>query len=125
MPFTVNTGVRMEDTHFSSDGAAQTILSAVPNGGGQNIVTVSPGSADRFRRSLHGHSADNEREVGCHRQAAGALRGIARHDPSNSDGLVTAQTILTNPGNEQITHGNPDLKPFRAFTGEVGARMVR
>jgi iron complex outermembrane recepter protein len=34
--------------------------------------------------------------------------------------LSPAQTILTNPGNEQITHGNPDLKPFRASQAEVG-----
>jgi TonB-dependent receptor len=34
--------------------------------------------------------------------------------------LSPAQTILSNPGNEQITRGNPDLLPFRASQIETG-----
>jgi TonB-dependent receptor len=34
--------------------------------------------------------------------------------------LSPAQSILTNPGNEQITRGNPNLNPFRASQVETG-----
>ncbi len=39
--------------------------------------------------------------------------------PTLSD-LSPAQTILSNPGNETINRGNPDLDPFRAKQFEVG-----
>src|SRR3546814_11650361 len=31
------------------------------------------------------------------------------------------QSIQTNPGNETIKRGNPDLQPFRAWQAEIGA----
>ncbi|MFZ8474679.1 TonB-dependent receptor domain-containing protein, partial [Staphylococcus aureus] len=34
--------------------------------------------------------------------------------------LSPAQTITSNPGNERITHGNPNLQPFRASQAEAG-----
>jgi TonB-dependent receptor len=39
--------------------------------------------------------------------------------PTLSD-LSPAQTILSNPGNETINRGNPDLEPFRASQLEFG-----
>jgi len=120
MPFTVNTGVRMEDTHFTSDGAAQTILSAAPNGGGQNIITLSPVVPIGFV----GHYTDILPTMNVKLDITDQL--LARFAASRVmtrptlEDLSPAQTILTNPGNEQITHGNPDLKPFRASQAEVG-----
>jgi iron complex outermembrane receptor protein len=120
LPFTVNTGVRMEDTHFGSNGAAQTILSAAPNGGGQNIITLSPVVPIGFV----GHYTDILPSMNVRLDITDTL--LARFAASRVmtrptlEDLSPAQTILTNPGNEQITHGNPDLKPFRASQAEVG-----
>src|SRR3546814_3766397 len=35
--------------------------------------------------------------------------------------LSPRQSIQTNPGNETIKRGNPDLQPFRAWQAEIGA----
>src|SRR3546814_18315234 len=35
--------------------------------------------------------------------------------------LSTRQSIQTNPGNETIRRGNPDLQPFRQWQAEIGA----
>src|SRR3546814_15929222 len=35
--------------------------------------------------------------------------------------LSPRQSIQTNPGNETIRRGNPDLQPFRAWQAEIGA----
>ena len=120
MPLTINTGVRLEDTHFGSDGAAQTILSAAPNGGGQNIITLSPVVPVGFV----GHYTDILPTMNVRLDLTDTL--LARFAASRVmtrptlEDLSPAQTILTNPGNEQITHGNPDLKPFRASQAEFG-----
>ncbi|WP_235515131.1 TonB-dependent receptor, partial [Sphingomonas sp. Leaf25] len=42
MPLAINVGLRYENTDYTSTGASRTVLSARPNGAGQNIITVSP-----------------------------------------------------------------------------------
>lgn len=120
MPLAINTGLRFEDTSFTSKGAAQTILSAVPNGGGQNIITLSPivpfgfsGHYDDFLPSMNVRLDLTSKLIA----RFSASRVMTR--PTLTD-LSPAQSILTNPGNEQIVRGNPDLKPFRASQVETG-----
>jgi iron complex outermembrane receptor protein len=120
MPLTINTGIRFEDTSFTSSGAAQTIVSAVANGGGQNIITLSP----VVPISFHGHYTDLLPSMNLKLDLTSKLlfrfaasRVMSR--PTLTD-LSPAQTILSNPGNEQITRGNPDLLPFRASQAEAG-----
>ena len=48
---------------------------------------------------------------------AAASRVVSR--PTLTD-LSSAQTITSNPGNERISRGNPDLLPFRASQFELG-----
>ena len=50
MPLAVNAGVRFEKTNFTSQGASQTVLSAVPNGTGQNIIVLSRRRAGQLER---------------------------------------------------------------------------
>ena len=120
MPFAVNTGVRFEDTKFTSAGAAQTVVSARPNGLGQNIIVLSPvvpiafdGDYNDILPSLNVKLDITDDLVG----RFSASRVMTR--PTLSD-LSPAQTILSNPGNETINRGNPDLEPFRASQIEVG-----
>lgn len=120
MPLSINTGVRIEDTNYTSAGAAQTIISAKPNGLGQNIIQLSP----IVPISFSGHYTDILPSLNVRLSLTDTV--VARFSasrvmtrPTLSD-LSPAQTILTNPGNEQITHGNPDLKPFRASQVEGG-----
>lgn len=120
LPLAVNTGVRIEDTKFTSAGAAQSVISAKPNGLGQNIIVLSGIQPISFS----GHYTDvlpslNAR-LDLTKDLVGrfsASRVMTR--PTLSD-LSPAQTILSNPGNEQITRGNPDLEPFRASQFEFG-----
>ena len=120
MPLTVNVGVRVEDTDYTSSGASQTVLSAAPNGGGQNIITLS----GVVPVSFSGHYTDILPSLNVKLGITDQL--IARFDasrvmtrPTLTD-LSPAQSIQTNPGNETITHGNPDLQPFRASQIEGG-----
>jgi len=120
MPLAINTGVRFEDTSYTSTGAAQTILSARPNGGGQNIITLSPvvpfgfaGHYNDFLPSLNLRLDLTDKLVA----RFSSSRVMTR--PTLTD-LSPAQSILTNPGNEQITRGNPNLNPFRASQVETG-----
>jgi len=120
LPLSINTGVRIEDTSFTSNGAAQTVLSAKPNGQGQNTIVLS----DVVPIGFSGHYTDilpsMNVKLGLSHDLLlrfAASRVMTR--PTLSD-LSPAQSILTNPGNEQITHGNPDLKPFRATQVEAG-----
>ncbi|WP_242123381.1 TonB-dependent receptor [Sphingobium sp. Sx8-8] len=119
LPLALNTGVRIEDTRFTSNGAAQTIISAVPNGQGQNIITLSPvvpiGFAGHYTDLLPSMNARLDLTDKLLLRFA-ASRVMSR--PTLTD-LSPAQTILSNPGNEQITRGNPDLKPFRASQAET------
>jgi iron complex outermembrane recepter protein len=120
LPLAVNTGVRIEDTKFTSSGAAQSVISAKPNGLGQNIIVLSDiepisfsGKYTDVLPSLNARLDFTDDLVG----RFAASRVMTR--PTLSD-LSPAQTILSNPGNEQITRGNPDLKPFRASQFEFG-----
>ena len=61
MPLAVNAGVRFEKTNFTSEGASQTVLSAVPNGTGQNIIVLSRRRAGQPERRLHRHPAIPQR----------------------------------------------------------------
>lgn len=120
LPFSLNAGVRVEDTGFTSNGAAQTVISAKPNGQGQNIIVLSPVVPIGFR----GHYTDilpsmNAKLSLTHDLLLRFAASRVMTRPTLSD-LSPAQGILTNPGNEQITHGNPDLKPFRATQIQAG-----
>lgn len=120
MPLAVNTGVRFEKTTFTSEGASQTVLSAQPNGTGQNIIVLSPvvpvslsGDYTDILPSLNARLNLKDDLV----LRMGASRVISR--PTLTD-LSPAQSITSNPGNERISRGNPDLLPFRASQIEAG-----
>jgi TonB-dependent receptor len=120
MPLAVNTGVRIEDTSFTSSGSAQSIISAVANGQGQEIITLS----DIAPISFSGHYTDILPSLNVRLDMTPKL--VARFSasrvmtrPTLSD-LSPAQSITSNPGQETITRGNPDLKPFRASQAEFG-----
>ena len=120
LPLSINTGVRVEDTKYTSSGASQTILSAVPNGAGQNLITVSgvvpvsfQGKYTDILPSLNARLNLTDDLIA----RFTASRVITR--PTLSD-LSPKQSIQTNPGNEHITRGNPDLQPFRASQIEGG-----
>lgn len=120
LPIAVNAGVRFEDTHFTSTGAGQTVLSAKPNGTGQNIIVLS----GLTPLSSKGHYTDILPSLNARLNLtdtlilrAAASRVISR--PTLTD-LSSAQNITSNPGNERITRGNPNLLPFRASQVEGG-----
>lgn len=120
MPLAINAGARIEDTHFTSSGFGQTILSAKPNGTGQNVIVLSPLTAISF----NGHYTDILPSINARLNLtpklilrAAASRVISR--PTLTD-LSSAQSITSNPGNERISHGNPNLLPFRASQAEMG-----
>jgi TonB-dependent receptor len=120
MPLAVNTGVRVEKTNFTSEGASQTVLSAKPNGTGQNVIVLS----DVVPVSLGGDYLDILPSLNARLNLTddlvlrtGASRVISR--PTLTD-LSPAQSITSNPGNERISRGNPDLLPFRASQIEAG-----
>jgi len=120
MPLAVNTGFRVEITNFTSDGAGQTVLSAKPNGTGQNVIVLSGLTPLHFS----GHYTDVLPSINARLGLmdtlilrAAASRVVSR--PTLTD-LSSAQNITSNPGNERISRGNPDLLPFRASQFEVG-----
>ena len=120
MPLAINTGVRIEDTSFSSKGSGQTVLSAKNNGTGQNNIVLS----GLTPLSFHGHYTDVLPSINARLNLsdtlilrAAASRVISR--PTLTD-LSPAQSITSNPGNERITRGNPNLRPFRASQAEAG-----
>jgi TonB-dependent receptor len=120
LPLAINTGVRVEDTNFSSAGQGQTVLSAKPNGTGQNVIVLSGLTPLKFK----GHYTDILPSLNARLNLtdtlilrAAASRVISR--PTLTD-LSPAQSITSNPGNERITRGNPNLQPFRASQGEAG-----
>ncbi len=121
MPLAVNIGLRYENTDYTSSGASRTVTSARPNGAGQNIIVVSPvvpvsfrGKYDDWLPSLNARLSLTDRLL----LRVAASKVITR--PTLSD-LSPRQTIQTNPGNETIRRGNPDLQPFRAKQVELGA----
>ncbi len=121
LPLAVNVGLRYENTDYTSSGASRTVLSAVSNGAGQNIIVVSPvvpvsfrGKYDDWLPSLNARLSITDSLL----LRFAASKVITR--PTLSD-LSPRQTIQTNPGNETIRRGNPDLQPFRAKQAELGA----
>ncbi|EGF89679.1 tonB-dependent receptor family protein [Asticcacaulis biprosthecium C19] len=120
MPLSVNAGIRVEDTKYTSSGASRTVLSAVPNGAGQNIITLSPIIPVSFEGKYTDILPSLNAKLGVTDDLIlrfAASRVITR--PTLSD-LSPRQTIQTNPGNETIRRGNPDLQPFRAAQIEGG-----
>ncbi len=120
LPLAINVGVRYENTDYTSSGASRTVLSARPNGAGQNIIVVSPvvpvsfrGKYDDWLPSINARLSLTDRLL----LRFAASKVITR--PTLSD-LSPRQTIQTNPGNETIRRGNPDLQPFRAKQAELG-----
>ena len=120
LPIAINAGVRFEDTHFTSNGQGQTVLSAKPNGTGQNVIVLS----GLTPLSSKGHYTDILPSLNARLDLtdklilrAAASRVISR--PTLTD-LSSAQSITSNPGNERITRGNPNLLPFRASQVEGG-----
>jgi TonB-dependent receptor len=120
LPLAINAGARFEDTNFTSSGFGQTVVSAKPNGTGQNIIVLSPVSPVSFS----GHYTDILPSINARLSLtpklilrAAASRVISR--PTLTD-LSSAQTITSNPGNERISRGNPNLLPFRASQAETG-----
>lgn len=121
MPLAVNIGLRYEDTDYTSSGASRTVTSAVPNGLGQNIITVSPVVPVSFRGKYRDWLPSINARLNLTDDLLvrfAASKVMTR--PTLSD-LSPRQTIQTNPGNETIRRGNPDLQPFRAKQVEVGA----
>ncbi|PKP93388.1 MAG: TonB-dependent receptor [Alphaproteobacteria bacterium HGW-Alphaproteobacteria-16] len=120
MDFAVNVGLRYENTDYTSSGASRTVLSAVPTGGGQNTIVVS----DVIPVSFRGKYEDWLPSINARLNLTddlllrlAASKVMTR--PTLSD-LSPRQTIQTNPGNETIRRGNPDLQPFRAKQVEGG-----
>jgi len=120
LPLAINVGVRYENTDYTSSGASRTVLSARPNGAGQNLIVVSPvvpvsfrGKYDDWLPSINARLSLTDRLL----LRFAASKVITR--PTLSD-LSPRQTIQTNPGNETIRRGNPDLQPFRAKQAELG-----
>lgn len=120
LPLAVNLGMRYESTDYTSSGASRTVLSAKPNGLGQNIITVSPIIPVSFRGKYHDWLPSINARLNLTDNLlirAAASKVMTR--PTLSD-LSPRQTIQTNPGNETIRRGNPDLQPFRAKQAEIG-----
>ncbi|SER18198.1 TonB-dependent receptor [Sphingobium sp. YR768] len=127
MPLTINAGLRYENTDYTSSGASRTILSAKPrvdangNPTGQNDIVVSGVVPISFR----GKYDDWLPSLNIKLEAAedlilrlSASKVMTR--PTLTD-LSPRQSIQTNPGNETISRGNPNLQPFRAKQIEAGA----
>ncbi|NWK99007.1 TonB-dependent receptor [Sphingobium lactosutens] len=127
MPLTINAGVRYEDTDYTSSGASRTIISAKPrvdangNPTGQNDIIVSGVVPVSFRGKYHDWlpSLNLKLEVADDLILRLAASKVMTR-PTLTD-LSPRQTIQTNPGNETIRRGNPDLLPFRAKQVEAGA----
>src|SRR5690606_32437194 len=105
---------------YTSSGASRTVLSAKPNGAGQNIIVLSDVEPISFKGeytdilpSLNARLSVTDDVI----VRFAASRVMTR--PTLSD-LSPRQSIQTNPGNESIKRGNPDLKPFRATQFEAG-----
>lgn len=120
LPLAVNVGLRFEDTDYTSSGASRTVVSARPNEGGQNVVVVSPVIPVSFRGQYQDWLPSVNLRLSLTDELLlrfAASKVITR--PTLSD-LSPRQTIQTNPGNETIRRGNPDLQPFRAKQVEAG-----
>lgn len=121
MDLAINAGLRYENTEYTSSGASRTVLSAQPNGQGQNIIVVSDVIPVSFRGKYEDWLPSINIKLGVTDDLilrAAASKVMTR--PTLSD-LSPRQSIQTNPGNETIRRGNPDLQPFRAKQVELGA----
>lgn len=127
MPLAVNVGVRYEDTDYTSSGASSQVVSAVPrrdqNGNltGQNDIVLSPIQPISFRGKYRDWLPSINARLSITDNFLlrfAASKVLTR--PTLSD-LSPRQSIQTNPGNETIRRGNPDLQPFRAKQVEAGA----
>lgn len=120
MDLAVNIGLRYENTDYTSSGASRQVTSARPNGLGQNIIVVSPVQPISFRGKYRDWLPSLNVRLGV---TDNLLLRFAASEvltrPTLSD-LSPRQTIQTNPGNETIRRGNPDLQPFRAKQVEAG-----
>lgn len=120
MPVAINGGLRFEHTRIASEGFGQTVVSARPTGAGQNLIVLSPltplsfkGSYSNFLPSLNVRVNLTDELIF---RTAGS-RVLSR--PTLTD-LSSAQAISSNPGNERISRGNPNLQPFKAWQLEAG-----
>lgn len=121
MDLAVNAGLRYENTDYTSSGASRTVLSAVPNNQGQNIIVVSDIVPVSFRGKYEDWLPSLNVKLNVTPEfilRLAASKVLTR--PTLSD-LSPRQSIQTNPGNETIRRGNPDLEPFRAKQVELGA----
>lgn len=127
MPLVINLGLRYENTDYTSTGASSTVISARPrldengNPTGQNDIELSPvipvgfrGKYEDWLPSVNLRLSVTDNLI----LRAAASKVMTR--PTLTD-LSPRQSIQTNPGNETIRRGNPDLQPFRAKQVELGA----
>ncbi|MDC7810411.1 TonB-dependent receptor [Sphingomonas koreensis] len=128
MPLVINLGLRYENTDYTSSGASRTIVSARPrldangNPTGQNDIILTPtavpvnfrGKYDDWLPSLNMRLSVTDDLI----LRFAASKVMTR--PTLTD-LSPRMSIQTNPGNETIRRGNPDLQPFRADQVELGA----
>ncbi|TYC90455.1 TonB-dependent receptor [Novosphingobium sp. BW1] len=121
MPLTINAGLRYEGTSYTSDGASRTIISARPNGQGQNIIEVSDVVPVGFKGQYHDWLPSLNIKLEPTPDLILRLSASKVMTRPTLTDLSPRQTIQTNPGNETISRGNPDLDPFRAKQVEVGA----
>ena len=127
MPLAINAGVRFEDTDYTSAGASRTVLSARPrvdeNGDptGQNDIVVSDIVPVSFRGKYHDWLPSLNVRLDVTDNLVLRLAGSKVMTRPTLTDLSPRQSIQTNPGNETIRRGNPDLAPFRAWQAELGA----
>ena len=127
MPLAINLGLRYENTDYTSTGASRTVISARPrldengNPTGQNIIELSPNIPVGFRGKYEDWLPSLNMRLSVTDDFIlrfAASKVLTR--PTLTD-LSPRQSIQTNPGNETIRRGNPDLQPFRAKQVELGA----
>lgn len=127
MPLAVNLGLRYEDTDYTSSGASRTVISARPrvdengNPTGQNIIELSPVIPVSFRGKYHDWLPSLNLRLSLTDNLILRLAASKVMTRPTLTDLSPRQSIQTNPGNETIRRGNPDLQPFRAKQVELGA----
>src|SRR3546814_7376607 len=119
MPLAINAGVRFEDTDYTSSGASRTVLSAKPrldqNGDptGQNDIVVSNVVPVSFRGKYNDWLPSLNMRLDVTDNLVLRFAGSKVMTRPTLTDLSPRQSIQTNPGNETIRRGNPDLQPFR------------
>ena len=126
MRLAVNAGVRFEDTDYTSSGASRTVLSAKPrvdqngNPTGQNDIVVSDIIPVSFRGKYQDWLPSLNVRLDVTDNLVLRFAGSKVMTRPTLTDLSPRQSIQTNPGNETIRRGNPDLQPFRAWQAEAG-----